>query len=185
MDFFWQSDVSAFKNAVKVCRSFSSKKQVSFNFVAAVTVCSDFGPQEDKNLSLYPLFLHLFAMKWWNWIPWTSFLWMLSFKPAYSLSSFTLIKRLFSSSSLSAINVVLSAYLRLLFLLAILIPACASGGPIFHMMYSCGSAGKKICLPCGRPGLGRSPGGGTATHSRILEWRTPWTVVHGVAKSWT
>ena len=63
MDFFWQSDVSAFKNAVKVFRSFSSKKQVSFNFVAAVTVCSDFGAQEDKNLSLYPLFLHLFAMK--------------------------------------------------------------------------------------------------------------------------
>ena len=30
--------------------------------------------------------------------------WMLSFKPDYSLSSFTLIKRLFSSSSLSAIR---------------------------------------------------------------------------------
>ena len=50
--------------------------------------------------------------------------WMLSFKPVFSLSSFTLIKRLFSSSSLSAIRVVSSAYLRLLiFLLAILIPA--------------------------------------------------------------
>ena len=48
-------------------------------------------------------------------------LWMLSFKPAFSLSSLTLIKRLFSSSSLSAIRVVSSAYLRLLiFLLAIL-----------------------------------------------------------------
>ena len=43
---------------------------------------------------------------------------MLSFKPAFSLSSFTLIKRLFSSS-LSAITVVLSAYLKLLFLLAL------------------------------------------------------------------
>ena len=32
--------------------------------------------------------------------------WMLSFKPTFSLSSFTLIKRLFSSSSLSAIRVV-------------------------------------------------------------------------------
>ena len=51
--------------------------------------------------------------------------WMLSFKPAYSLSSFTFIKRLFSSS-LSAIRVVSSAYLRLLiFLPAILIPAWA------------------------------------------------------------
>ena len=48
---------------------------------------------------------------------------MLSFKPAFSLSSFTFIKRLFSSSSLSAIKVVSSAYLRLLiFLLVILIP---------------------------------------------------------------
>ena len=48
----------------------------------------------------------------------------LSFKPAFSLSSFTLIKRLFSSSLLSAIRVVSSAYLRLLiFLPAILIPS--------------------------------------------------------------
>ena len=36
--------------------------------------------------------------------------WMLSFKPTFSLSSFTFIKRLFSSSSLSAIRVVSSAY---------------------------------------------------------------------------
>ena len=48
---------------------------------------------------------------------------MLSFKPAFSLSSFTFIKRLFSFSSLSAIRVVSSAYLRLLiFLPLILIP---------------------------------------------------------------
>ena len=36
--------------------------------------------------------------------------WMLNFKPTFSLSSFTFIKRLFSSSSLSAIRVVSSAY---------------------------------------------------------------------------
>ena len=42
--------------------------------------------------------------------------WMLSFKPTFSLSSFTFIKRLFSSSSLSAIRMVSSAYLRLLIL---------------------------------------------------------------------
>ena len=41
---------------------------------------------------------------------------MLSFKPAVSLSSFTFIKRLFSSFLLSAIRVVSSAYLRLFFL---------------------------------------------------------------------
>ena len=62
--------------------------------------------------------------------------WMLSFKPVFSLSSLTFIKRLFSSS-LYAIRVVSSAYLRLLiFLPAILIPACASSSLAFHMMYS-------------------------------------------------
>ena len=40
--------------------------------------------------------------------------WMLNFKPAFSLYSFTFIKRLFSSSLLSAIRVVSSIYLRLL-----------------------------------------------------------------------
>ena len=54
----------------------------------------------------------------------------------FSLSSFTFIKRLFSSSSVSAIRVVSSAYLRLLiFLPAILIPACYSSCPAFLMMY--------------------------------------------------
>ena len=62
--------------------------------------------------------------------------WMLSFKPTFSLSSFTFIKRLFSSSSISAIRVMSSAYLRLLiFLLAILIPACDSSSPASHMMF--------------------------------------------------
>ena len=60
----------------------------------------------------------------------------LSFKPTFSLFSSTFIKRLFSSS-LSAIRVVLSAYLRLfIFLQAILIPACASSSLAFLMMYS-------------------------------------------------
>ena len=46
-------------------------------------------------------------------------------------------KRLFSCSSLSAIRVVPSAYLRLLlFLPAILIPVYASSNPPFHIMYS-------------------------------------------------
>ena len=62
--------------------------------------------------------------------------WMLSFKPAFSLSSFLFIKRLFSSSSLSAIKVVSSVYLRLLiFLPAILIPACESSSSGFFRMY--------------------------------------------------
>ena len=63
--------------------------------------------------------------------------WMLSFKPAFSHSSFIFIKRLFSSSSFSAIRVVSPAYLRLLiFLLEILIPAYASYNLAFFMMYS-------------------------------------------------
>ena len=63
--------------------------------------------------------------------------WMLSFKPTFSLSSLTFMKRLFSSSSLSAIRVVSSAYQWLLmFLLAILIPVCASSSPVFLIMYS-------------------------------------------------
>ena len=70
--------------------------------------------------------------------------WMLSFKPAFSLSSFTFIKRLFSSSSLFAVRVVSFAYLRLLiFLLAVLIPACVSSSLAFHMMYSAYKLSKK------------------------------------------
>ena len=47
------------------------------------------------------------------------------------------IKRLFSSSLLSALRVVSSAYMRLLiFLPAILIPACVSPSWAFHMLYS-------------------------------------------------
>ena len=62
---------------------------------------------------------------------------MLSFKQAFSLYSFTFLWRLFSFSSFSAVRVVSSAYLRsLIFLPAILIPACASSSQVFLMMYS-------------------------------------------------
>ena len=59
--------------------------------------------------------------------------WMLSFKPAFPLSSFNLIKRLFGSSSLSAIRV---AYLMFIFLLEILTPARKSSSLAFCIMYS-------------------------------------------------
>ena len=100
----------------------------------------------------FPLFPHLFAMKWRDWMIWSDgtgchevmgldavilVFWMLSFKPTFSLSSFTFTKKLFSSSLLSAIRVVSSAYLRLLiFLPGILIPADALSSPGFYMMYS-------------------------------------------------
>ena len=78
--------------------------------------------------------------------------WMLSFKPTFSLSSFIFINRFFSYSSLSAIRVVSSAYLRLLiFLLASLIPACASS-----MMYSAYKLNKQ--------------------GDNILPWRTPFPI---------
>ena len=71
-----------------------------------------------------------------------SIFWILTFKPTFPLSSFTFIKSLCSSSSLSTIRVVSSVYLRLLrFLPAILIPASSS--PAFHMMYSAHNLNKQ------------------------------------------
>ena len=70
----------------------------------------------------------------WFWSPRKK---SLSLSPHLFVFSFTFIKRLFSSSLLSALRVVSSAYLKLLiFLTAVLIPACASSSPAFHMMYS-------------------------------------------------
>ena len=105
--------------------------------MAAVTICSDFGApplpkiMSDTVSTVSPSIYHevigpdamIFVF------------WMLSFKPTFLLSSFISIKRLFSSSSLSAIRVVSFAYLRLLiFLPAILIPACVSSSLVFLMM---------------------------------------------------
>ena len=61
----------------------------------------------------------------------------LNFNSAFSPSYLILIKWLFSSSLLSGLRVLSSAYLRLLiFLPAILIPACESSSTAFHIMYS-------------------------------------------------
>ena len=90
-------------------------------------------------------------MKWWDQIILGCL--MLSFKPAFSLSSF-LIMRFFSSSSLSAFRVVSSAYLRLLiFLPAILLPACDSSRLAFCMMYSAQMLNKQgdNIQPCRTP----------------------------------
>ena len=62
--------------------------------------------------------------------------WMLSLKPAFHSPLSPSLKGFFSSSSLSAVPVVSSAYLRLLICLpASLIPACNSSRLAFHMMY--------------------------------------------------
>ena len=110
--------------------------QASFNFMVAITISSDFRAQENKishcchfSPSTCHEVMGLDAM--------VLVFWMLSFKPTFSLSSFTFIRRLFSSSSLSAIRVVSPAYLSLLiFLLAVLITACAASSQAFCKMYS-------------------------------------------------
>ena len=118
------------------CHNFSSMEQVSFNFMAAVTIHSDFGAQENKIcycLNFPPSICHEVmgpdAM--------ILVFWMLSFNPGFSLSSFNFIKRVLSYFSLSIFKVVASAHLKLLILLpAILIPASASSSCAFHMMSS-------------------------------------------------
>ena len=116
-----------FSTHVYICHSFPAKKKLPSDFMAAVTICSDFRAQEEiwYYFHFYPFYLsrsngarchdHSFLI--------------FSFKLALSLFSFTFIKRLFSSSSL--------AYLRLfLFLLTILIPAYNSSSLAFLMLCS-------------------------------------------------
>ena len=122
--------------------------------MAAVTIGSDFGDQENK---IYHCF-HFFPF----YLPWSdgtgchdlSFP-NVEFYTSFSLSSFTLIERLFTSSSLSAISVVSSEYPRFLISLPapILIPACDSSSPVFHMMYSAYKLNKQgdSIQPCHTP----------------------------------
>ena len=103
--------------------------------MAAVTICSDFGAQENKVchcFHCFPTYSHEVMG------PDATILvfWMVSFKPAFSLSSFTFFKRLFSSSSLSAIRVMSFVSEVIDISLAILIPACAASSPSFCMIYS-------------------------------------------------
>ena len=51
-------------NWTEVCHSFSSKEQASFNFMATVTVLSDFGAQENKFCHCFHFLPFYFAMKW-------------------------------------------------------------------------------------------------------------------------
>ena len=61
-----------FKMLSRLITTFTSKEQMSIHFMAAVTICSDLGtPPPKKCLSLFPLFPHQFAMKWWDWMPWS------------------------------------------------------------------------------------------------------------------
>ena len=125
--------------------------------MAAVTICSDFGVQENKVSHCF----HCFPI----YLPWSDgldamiFVFLtLSFKPAFSLSSFTFIKRLFSPSSLSAIGWCHVFLSLLIFLWAILTPSCASSSPGFLMMYSAYKLNKQ--------------------GDNIQPWRTPFPILY-------
>ena len=84
------------------------------DFMAAVIICRDFRAQEEEVCHYFYLFNFYLT---WSMGPDAMilvFFLIFSFKRALSLSSFTLIKVLFSSSSLSVIRVVSFTYLRLL-----------------------------------------------------------------------
>ena len=108
--------------------------------MATVTICSDFGAPQNKAWHCF----HCFPI----YFPWSDgtdamifVFWMLSFKPTFSLSSFTFIKRLFSSSSLSAIRVVSSAYLRWLIFQLVLPPAQCFSWCTLHIKCSINISG--------------------------------------------
>ena len=109
------------------CHSFPYKWEMSFNFMDIFTICCDFGAQENFKSVTVSIGSPSVCYEVMGPDAMIFIFWLLSFKPAFLLSSCTFIKRLFSSSSLSATSVVSFAYLRLLLLLlAILIPAFAS-----------------------------------------------------------
>ena len=128
---FFGKAMSLLFNMLSRLVRFSSKEKLSFNFMAAMIWES----KKIKSVTVSIVFPSI-AMNWWDWMPWSWFFncWVLS---QLSPLPFTFIKRLFSSSSLSAIRVVSYAYLRfLIFLPAILISACVLSSPTFCMMYS-------------------------------------------------
>ena len=111
---FVSSNISAFSTLSRFIIAFlPTKKQLSSDFMAAVTICSDFRSQEEEICHYFHLFP--FYLTWSNGARCHDLSFFKpEFKLALSLSSFTLCKRLFSSSVLSAIRVVSSVYLSLL-----------------------------------------------------------------------
>ena len=118
MDLCWQSNVSAFNMLSSLVITFRPRsKHLLISWLQSPSAVI-LEPPKNKVWHCF----HWFPI----YFPWSDgtrchnlrFL-NVEFKPTFSLCSFTFIKRLFSSSSLSAIRVVSSAYLRLLiFLLA-------------------------------------------------------------------
>ena len=55
----------------RLVKAFLPRSKASFNSMAAVTICSDFGAQENKVCHSSHFFPHLFARKWWDQMPWS------------------------------------------------------------------------------------------------------------------
>ena len=79
-------------NWTEVCHSFSSKEQESFNFMAAITIHSDFGAQENKICHYF----HCFP----TYLPWSDgtechdvIFWISSSKPTFSTLFFHLLQK--------------------------------------------------------------------------------------------
>ena len=59
-----------FETLVSDCHNFSSKEQASSNFMAAVTICSDFGAQENEICHFF--YFSPFYLPWrWDQMPWS------------------------------------------------------------------------------------------------------------------
>ena len=112
---------------------------MSFNFMAVVIVCSDFGAQENKVFHCF----HCFPI----YMPWSDGTWCQS------------------------VFLMLSLLWLFIFLPAILIPACASSSPTFHMMYSAAKSLQSCPTLCNP--IDSSPPGPTVPgilQARTLEW---------------
>ena len=95
MDLCRQSNVSAFQHTVYVCHRFSAKKQMSSDFMAVVIIHRDFKAWEEKSVTTFTFSLSICHEEMGPDAMILVIL-ILSFKPALSLSSFALIKKLFS-----------------------------------------------------------------------------------------
>ena len=123
------------------CPSFSiaflPKEQASFNFMVAVTICSDFGGQENKICHYFHFFPICLPRSDGTGCHDLSFLNVEFLSQLFHSPLSSLIKKLFSSSLISFVKVVSSPYLRLfIFLLGILFPGCDSSSLTCHIMYS-------------------------------------------------
>ena len=139
--------------------------------MTAVTICSDDGAPENKVCHCF----HCFPI----YLPWSDgtdamilVFWMLSFKPTFSLSSFTFTKRLFSSSSLSAIRVVSSAYL-------VIHDGLKNEGNITTLLYIYfwASLEKRTVSAKGCPGSKASLNGECGWGRRSTNWEVKWALI--------